>query len=132
MPNSRNIEQFCHDNLCNKKRKNFLPFYTTCRSDLSTLFAWGLARYISQTRRPILFHQPSRSVDLFITAHRQSCGKVMFSVICVCFSVYKRVPPYRAPASSVQHPGSWTCSNLFNLDLTVQGSLPPHILTCSL
>ena len=55
----------------------------------------------------------------------RSRGKVMFSIMCVCLSVCLftgvpvEVPSPGAP--SVQEPISLICSNLFNLDLAVQG-----------
>ena len=86
-----------------------------------------------------------------------SCGKVMFSVMSVCsmgrVGVLNRAPalpppspPYRALAlalvppdifklvqlkpHSTRNPYPQTCSNLFNLDLTPQGTLTPrHVQT---
>ena len=84
-------------------------------------------------------------MSIFIcTDYQRSCGKVMFSAMCVCHSVYRRgwvstQSPGPSPLSlfqfqpcSLYNKGSptQTCSNLCNLDLTIQGpSVPPQ--TCS-
>ena len=69
-----------------------------------------------------------------LTTRHQSCGKVMFSVVFVCRSVFSQGFPFdHYPwCLGPNHTGtpSSICSNLFNLDLTVQGppypsSLPP-------
>ena len=69
---------------------------------------------------------------IIITARQQSCGKIMFSVVYVCHSLYRgipvqgpgSVPDFLCTEQKRQHPPR---SNLFNLDLTIQG--PPASMT---
>ena len=70
---------------------------------------------------------------LIITARQRSCGKDMFSVVSVCLSVcqlvilsvclYAEVPIQEPPAPL---PPTLICSNLFSLDITIQGPHPPR------
>ena len=59
---------------------------------------------------------------MFISRQR-SCGKVMFSVMSVCHSVHNEGEggPFTAPTPQCARPwpAPQTCSDLFNLDLTV-------------
>ena len=54
-----------------------------------------------------------------ITARQLSCGKMMISFlfVCPCKSLTPSVPP-------PPRKGPWTCSNLYNLELTVHGPPP--------
>ena len=94
-----------------------------------------------------------RSQWLFIACQR-SCGKAMFSVVCVCQSVWQRgllmwplpmihwTSPHRDPPpspttysnlfdldTSLYSPftPSQACSNFFNLDFTVPGPFGPAL-----
>ena len=63
----------------------------------------------------------------FITARKQSCGKVMFSVVSVCLLF---CPQPGVPQQCLGPVPPQTCSNLFNLYLTVEGAnLPTHTHT---
>ena len=58
--------------------------------------------------------------------YRQRSGKGnVFSRMCLSVRLFRSVGG---------HTGPWppqTCSNLSNLDLTIHGSLPKHVQTCS-
>ena len=57
------------------------------------------------------------------SARQWSCGKVVLSVMCVCLSFCHkgtRLPHF-------PHGTPWTCTNMFNLDLIIQGPAPGHV-----
>ena len=63
---------------------------------------------------------------LFFTACQRSCRNVMLSVVCVCQSVCSQdVTPYTPALLCTRPCHPWTCSNLFNLALNVQGPSSP-------
>ena len=61
----------------------------------------------------------------FITSRYLSCGKV--SVVSDCHSFILSVVHSPPPLHRALHKHAWTRSDLVNLDLTVQGPLPPDI-----
>ena len=89
----------------------------------------------------ILLSQP------YFSAGQRSCRKANFSVMSVNHSIHKGIPiqcpsprlphcPWPQPHHShtgphdLSHPSPPTCSDLYNLDLTVQGPHPTNE-TCS-
>ena len=71
-----------------------------------------------------------------VTTHQRSCGKVLFSFRSVCSrgrEFLHKIPSSLHTGSHDTGPWPWhsrICSNLFTLDLLVQGSTPRHVQTC--
>ena len=86
-----------------------------------------------------------QELEAFFTARQQSCGKVMFPVVSVCqqgwapvqgpdpgYSIqgqgphpHYRTQPWHPLYRTLAQPPLQTCSNMFKLDLNVQG--PPDL-----
>ena len=68
--------------------------------------------------------QKPSAVHMTISVRQRSCRKVMFSVVSIRHSVHRGLPIWPFPWSNLtiqgSPPNSRICSNLFNLDLTVQ------------
>ena len=65
------------------------------------------------------------TTELFlVTACQRSCGKVMFSVMCVCVSVYKVVPTWPLPMIPLVSHRSHGNPATPSLALAIQGHSP--------
>ena len=80
-----------------------------------------------------LLRNPSISPQVkscIITARQRSCGQVMFSVVSVCQSFCLQGggggTPCMGPWPPPIPPHAQTCSNLFKLDIAIQGPQGPH------
>ena len=76
------------------------------------------ARILLECILVFLLHLSPHTTILYIYCPLTKCGKVIFLVVFVCLSIHRG-----GGCTSPQLP-SPTCSNLFNLDLTVQGPFP--------